>query len=283
MTQSLKTGRPRGWVAALCVAVPFVSVAGFGCASSTTTSDATRVADRLRDAAPAQPSTDAERTKWIRERAVSLDDRTRLRAELATIVGEARLVGIGEATHGSGNVFLARGQLTIDLIEQLGFDTVLLEAPSERCELLARYVAGEDVDGRAALRDVFYWCWQNEEMLAAITMLREWNLTQRASGSAQRVRFDGFDVFPPRRARERAQQLLDRLDPRVGDEFRSLASAAAALPQWTDRDPAWERVTGALSAFCEGLPERLKRLPEAEQAVIAKACESCRNLSAALA
>lgn len=206
-----------------------------------------------------------------------------MQSELGKLVDGARVVGIGEATHGSGNVFLERARLTVSLLEHHGFDTVMLEAPPERCELLARYVAGEDIDGRQALADLFYWCWQKEEMLQSITMLRQWNQRQQAAGSARRVVFTGFDVYPGRRSQERATQLLDRLDSGAAAEFRTLVTSLRELPQWTARDPRWERTASDLKAFCDGLGARLSATPSASAQDIENAVTSCYNCQTSLA
>lgn len=238
--------------------------------------------DRAGDA-PSSSTNQVDKAAWIASRAVALDDEVAVRAALGRIVDGAKLVGIGEATHGSGNVFLARGRMSIALIEHHGFDTVLLEAPAERCELMARYVAGEDIDPRKAIGELFYWCWQNEELLQSFTMLREWNLRQKAAGSDRRVIFGGFDVFPARRAQERATRILDQLDAAAAAEFRTLVGRLHELPQWQKQDPRWGPAAADLQAFCEGLRARLEKIAAAKPDEIERAVTSCFNCHASLA
>lgn len=142
----------------------------------------------------------------------------------------ARIVGIGECTHGSGSVIQARGQITRALVEQNGFDTVVLEAPAERCDLLARYVAGEKINLNQALERVFYWCWQNNEIGESVTLLRNWNLAQQKRGSKRRVRFTGIDTFPGGASFDRIIRFLEAQDKGSVETFRQITTAIRGLP-----------------------------------------------------
>jgi erythromycin esterase len=215
--------------------------------------------------------------------APDLTDQPALAGELERIARGAKVVGIGEATHGSGTAIHVRGELTLLLVDRLGFDVVALEAPAERCELLARYVAGDNVDPRAALADTFYWCWQNEEMLAAITLLRDWNARQASSGSPRRVRFTGMDVFPGGAARARVAEILSRYLPDVAARVTELADQLVSLSN-DERNPENARRRAALrelQQFQDGLATRLIAAGAAPQ-IAEQGEQSLRNYAAFL-
>jgi erythromycin esterase len=212
-----------------------------------------------------------------------LHDELALGHELERLAADAKVVGIGEATHGSGTAISARGELTMLLVDRLNFDVVALEAPAERCELLARYVAGEEVDPRAALQETFYWCWQNEEMLGAIRLLREWNARQASQGSTRRVRFTGMDVFPGGASRARAMANLTRFAPDVAARVDELSDRLMSLstdertPQNTSRRAALDE----LERLHEPLRAQLASAG-APQIVADQTEESLRNYAAFL-
>lgn len=213
----------------------------------------------------------------------SLNDELELGRQVNALARQAKVVGVGEATHGSGTVIEQRGRLTLLLVDRMGFDVVALEAPAERCELLARYVAGEDVDPRAALKETFYWCWQNEEMLAAIKLLREWNARQATMGSTRRVRFTGMDVFPGGASRSRALRILAQYAPDAAAHVQELADQIMSLST-DERNLQNDRrrvLLAALQKAHEGLAARLASAGT-PAASAAEAEESLGNFTAFL-
>jgi erythromycin esterase len=93
---------------------------------------------------------------WLRRHAVeirSLDPENEDFSDLAAFgdaIGDARIVGLGEQSHGDGAVFDLRGRLIRYLHRKKGFDVVLYEAGmfgAFRLEQLVREGAGELADG----------------------------------------------------------------------------------------------------------------------------------------
>lgn len=81
-------------------------------------------------------------TQWLRARAMSLDDLTPLRIALNGV----RVVGLGEATHGSREFFLIRHRLLEFLVEELGFTTLAVEAGASASRAVDDYVQGGSGD-----------------------------------------------------------------------------------------------------------------------------------------
>lgn len=113
---------------------------------------------------------------------------------LLAAIGDARIVMLGEPTHGSREPFRERARITQRLIEEKGFAAVVLEAPWEPLRRLDRYVRGEGDDTAAAafgdLRRFPRWLVANEGMREFAAWLRERN---RKSGEA--VRLFGMDLY----------------------------------------------------------------------------------------
>jgi erythromycin esterase-like protein len=99
---------------------------------------------------------------------------------LLRLVGDARLVLIGAASHGSHELFHARAHITRRLIGEKGFTAVALGADAPSTMRVNSYVRGasEDASGTIALRDFSAypnWLWRNAEMLDFIGWLRDYN------------------------------------------------------------------------------------------------------------
>lgn len=104
----------------------------------------------------------------------------------------ARLVLIGEATHGTSEFFAQRAELTKRLIHEQGFGFVAVADDEADGDHLHEYVTGNTNDDPATMLDKFdrwpNWRWANEEMLEFAAWLRAFNHT-----SAREVGFHGLD------------------------------------------------------------------------------------------
>lgn len=102
----------------------------------------------------------------------------------------ARVVAIGEASHGAREIFRLRHRLLRRFIQQRA-DTVLgIEAPFAECEAIDAYVQGGPGDPKALLRATMTDYLQTEEWRELLVALRAHNATTRGV----RVHVQGFDV-----------------------------------------------------------------------------------------
>ena len=113
-------------------------------------------------------------------------------------VGDARIVLLGEASHGTHEYYAWRAALTRRLIEERGFGFVAVEGDWPECYEVNRSVKhrhGADPSPRAVL-DRFdrwpTWMWANEEVAVFAEWLREHNAGRP---EPDRVGFYGLDVY----------------------------------------------------------------------------------------
>lgn len=96
---------------------------------------------------------------------------------MVDLLSEARIVGVGEATHGTHEDFLAKCQLIKALVAFGGVRTVALEANLSAGLELDAYVSQGAGDITAVMRDSgFFQNWQSEEFGGLFMWLRAWNL-----------------------------------------------------------------------------------------------------------
>ena len=151
------------------------------------------------------------------------DDRTGY-DPLMVLVGNARLVLLGEATHGTREFYRTRAEITKRLILEKGFTAVAVEADWPDAYRVNRYVQGRSRDGtaREALSDFQrfpLWMWRNREVLAFIEWLREAN--DRQNSGRAKVGFYGLDLYSLHASIGAILGYLDKVDPDAARRARS--------------------------------------------------------------
>ncbi|HEX7153745.1 MAG TPA: erythromycin esterase family protein [Thermoanaerobaculia bacterium] len=143
---------------------------------------------------------------WIRERAVRLDhDLT----PLLPLIGDARVVALGDVTHGTHELFASKQTLVPFFVEH-GFRTIALEAPYGEIARLDDYVRTGAGDPAALLRSGDYWFWDTQELFELV----QWARAQNAAGLTPRIRFAGVDSTHPLSAIERVTAFLPEAESR---------------------------------------------------------------------
>jgi erythromycin esterase-like protein len=138
-------------------------------------------------------------------------------------IGEARLVLIGEASHGTHEFYRERAVITQRLIAEKGFTAVAVEADWPDAYRVNRFVraVGPDQTSEAALRDFQRfpaWMWRNADVLNFAGWLREHNASLPAG--APRTGFYGLDLYSQRRSIEAVLDYLDLVDPEAAARAR---------------------------------------------------------------
>ena len=130
---------------------------------------------------------------------------------LRAIAGEADVVALAEATHGTHEFHTIRIRMIDYLVRKLGFDVVIMEAPFPLLNRVNDYVQGRSGESPQAILDhafeLNYYFWDVREMHALFEWARAYN-AQR--GSAPLLEFAGNDTYDHRTA---AQQVIDYLRP----------------------------------------------------------------------
>jgi protein-L-isoaspartate(D-aspartate) O-methyltransferase len=147
-------------------------------------------------------------------------------------IGHARVVLIGEATHGTSEFYRMRARITRELIERHGFRTVAIEGDWPDAAHVHRRARGEDPDGQWTPFTRFpTWMWRNQETETFLEWLTEWN-----SGRAPEDRggFYGLDLYSLHRSADAVIRYLERVD---GDAARVAKERYGCLTPW-ERDPA---------------------------------------------
>ncbi len=146
---------------------------------------------------------------------------------------DARVVMIGEASHGTSDFYRIRAAITQRLIEQHGFNIVAVEADWPDAGHVDRYVRG--LAPSAWKRHIFSrfptWMWRNTDVRAFAHWLHQHN---HQKAPELRVEFRGLDVYSLRNSIREVLNYLDQVDPQLAHEARQ---RYGCLTPWQD-DPA---------------------------------------------
>jgi protein-L-isoaspartate(D-aspartate) O-methyltransferase len=186
--------------------------------------------------APAIATRDRAVSKLIHEVAEVIDDIESAPIDaLLERIGNARLVLLGESTHGTSEFYRMRARITRDLIERGGFDFVAVEADWPDAARVDNYVLGDPP--RSTVKFTPFarfptWMWRNEEVHNFIEWLRARNLTKRER--MNRVGFHGLDLYSMFTSIALVLAYLDEVDP---DAARAARARYGTLTPW-QKDPA---------------------------------------------
>jgi erythromycin esterase len=113
-------------------------------------------------------------------------------------IGDARLVLLGEASHGTHEYYTWRSAISRRLIEEKGFNFIAVEGDWPDCYRVNRYVKGYD-QKEALPQEVLLafnrwptWMWANWETAALVSWLKDRN---KGRNTAKRAGFYGLDVY----------------------------------------------------------------------------------------
>jgi erythromycin esterase-like protein/predicted phosphoribosyltransferase len=142
---------------------------------------------------------------------------------LVEMIGEARFVLLGEASHGTHEFYGERARITRRLIEEKGFDAVAVEADWPDAYRVNGYVRGasDDCDAAEALADFRrfpQWMWRNSEVAEFIEWLRAHNDTRPDRG---KTGFYGLDLYSLHASIKAVLEYLERVAPDAAARARA--------------------------------------------------------------
>ena len=142
---------------------------------------------------------------------------------LLALVGDARIVLLGEASHGTHEFYRERARITKRLIADHGFTVVAVEGDWPDAYRVNRYIRGapEDPDAERALRGFRRfptWMWRNADVLDFVGWLREHN--ENLPPQAHRAGFYGLDLYSLGASMEAVIDYLDAHDPEAAARAR---------------------------------------------------------------
>ena len=170
-------------------------------------------------------------TEWIASHAIPLSTVEARHGfadlqPLKKVIGDARIVELVEATHGTREFFQLKHRMLEFLATEMGFTIFAIEANMPEAYKVNDYVLRGEGDPAKLLKSMYFWTWDTEEVLDMIRWMREFN--QSGKG---RVEFTGFDMQNISVAGPIVRDFIAKYDPDYEGAVRSaIATAQKAKP-----------------------------------------------------
>ena len=136
---------------------------------------------------------------------------------LGSMIGNARLVGLGEGTHGTREFFRMKHRIFAYLVRNLGFNQFSIEASLPEALAVDHYVQTGIGDVASVVRGMHFWTWSTEEVFDLVRWMRAWN----ESGRQPRVHFTGFDMQFPAVAMDSVYAFVTAVNGALSDSVRT--------------------------------------------------------------
>jgi erythromycin esterase-like protein len=139
-------------------------------------------------------------------------------------IGDAPIVLLGEASHGTHEFYRARAELTRRLIEEKQFTLIAMEADWPDAYRVNRWIRGvsQDATAEEALRGFSRfptWMWRNSDILDLVGWLRAHN--DALPAGAARVGFYGLDLYALYSSIRAVMQYLEQVDGQLAQQARA--------------------------------------------------------------
>jgi erythromycin esterase-like protein len=143
---------------------------------------------------------------------------------LLDLIGDARFVLLGEASHGTHEFYRERARITQRLIAEKDFTAVAVEADWPDAYRVNRYVRGQGNDTNAeqalsGFKRFPTWMWRNTDVVDFIEWLRSYN--QSLTSPVPRIGFYGLDLYSLFTSINEVLHYLDRIDPEAARRARA--------------------------------------------------------------
>ncbi len=171
--------------------------------------------------------------KWIKEQAipfktVEADNGFVDLLPLKELIGDARIVSLGESTHGSREIFQMKHRLVEFLATEMGFTVFSIEASMPESYRVNDYVLRGTGDPKQLIAGMYFWTWNTEEVFEMVEWMRRFNREK-----VGRIEFAGFDMQEPRVA---MQNVIDFLEQEDADLYATAKQAYAKAQRATISD-----------------------------------------------
>jgi len=138
-------------------------------------------------------ATEAELT-WLKENIYPLktynqdEESTEDLAVLDQLIGNSKVVALGENTHGCSEIFQMKNRIIKYLAQNKDFDIFSIEANMPESYRLNEYIIEGKGDPKQLIGGMYFWTWDTEEMLNLVNWMKDYNSGEK------KIQYTGFDM-----------------------------------------------------------------------------------------
>ena len=149
-------------------------------------------------------------------------------------IGDARLVLLGEASHGTAEFYEMRARISKELIQRKGFQFIAVEADWPDAAQIDHFIRGTRLEPteESTFSRFPTWMWANTQVLELAKWLREYN--RKFPSPDEAVGFYGLDLYSLYSSIDSVIRYLDEIDTEAAEIARR---RYGCLTPW-QKDPA---------------------------------------------
>ena len=151
-------------------------------------------------------------------------------AGIGIAIGDARIVGMGEGSHGTSEFFALKNRLFKYLVEKKGFTVLAMEAYWGAGLYVDRYIKTGQGTAQKAVASLAFWTWDTPEVVSLVQWMHDYNMKP---GKHPILSFIGIDMQSPMGAIGYLAAYFSHhyssAEAAVADEALQCAAAAASL------------------------------------------------------
>lgn len=136
---------------------------------------------------------------------------------LQEILKDKKIVGMGEATHGTAEFFQMKHRVFEFLVEEMGYRAFGIEAQFGGSQVVNDYILHGEGSVDDSLKAMGFWTWNTEEVADMIEWMRQFNLKAK---SDDKIRFYGFDMQGIEYSLKYILNYLESVDPDSLDDYK---------------------------------------------------------------
>src|SRR5438270_11434742 len=181
---------------------------------------------------------------------------------LLELIGDARIVLLGEASHGTHEFYSERAAITKRFIAEKGFTVITIEADWPDSSRVHRYVRGARDDAIAGealsgFRRFPTWMWRNTVVVEFVEWLREFN--RHLDSKKAPAGFYGMDLYSLHASIDAVLGYLEKVDPDAAKRARGRYSCFDHFGR-EPREYGYAATVGAIESCEDEVVEQLVEL-----------------------
>ena len=166
------------------------------------------------------PQVDTEIAAWQQANVVPFDtavpsDSYEDLLPLKEMIGDARIVSLGEATHGTKEFFQMKHRLAQFLVEEMDFNVFAIEASWVNSQAVNQYIQTGGGTAEEAVGNMGFWTWNTQEVVEMVSWMRQYN---EEAERDELLQFAGVDPQLHESAVDQVIAYLDEVDPEARAE-----------------------------------------------------------------
>lgn len=177
---------------------------------------------------------------------------------LKEILKDKKIIGMGEATHGTKEFFEMKHRMFEFLVEEMGYRVFGIEAEFGCSQIVNDYILNGKGSIKECLDSLNLWPWETQEVADMIEWMKEYN---KKAADKDKIRFYGFDMQLIRNDINQILEYLEKVDSSNVEKYKSKLSKVGNILSFNNKRKKLEELA---ATFTDNKDEYISRSSQEE-------------------